>query len=49
MDYFNKNREELIDICKKKGIKGYSRKNKRQLIDPTQCIEPQRRKKKILS
>jgi hypothetical protein len=36
MDYFNKNREELIDICKKKGIKGYSRKNKRQLIEMIQ-------------
>jgi len=32
MDYSRKTREELIAICKKKGIKGYSGKNKAQII-----------------
>jgi site-specific DNA-methyltransferase (adenine-specific) len=32
MDYSKKKREELIDLCKEKGVKGYSGKSKSDLI-----------------
>ena len=32
MDYSNKTREELIAICKEKNIKGYSKKNKDDIV-----------------
>ena len=33
MDYLIKTREELISICKEKGIKGYSNKKKHEIIE----------------
>ena len=33
MDYTKKSREELLALCKEKGIKGYSAKKKNELVD----------------
>lgn len=33
MDYKEKNKEQLINICKEKGIKGYSKKTKDEIIN----------------
>ena len=36
MDYSKKTREEIITLCKEKGIKGYSSKKKEDMIDMLQ-------------
>lgn len=40
MDYTKKTREELIAICKKKSIKGYSGKKKEEILNLIQDKEP---------
>ena len=38
MDYSTKTKAELVDLCKEKGVVGYSKKNKEQLISLLEAI-----------
>ena len=40
MDYSKKKNSELKEICSKLGIKGFSKKNKKQLIEMISNSEP---------
>jgi len=45
MDYSNKTRDELISVCKERGLKGYSSKKKSELITLLQEIVVQEKEK----
>jgi len=45
MDYSNKTRDELISVCKERGLKGYSSKKKSELITLLQEVVVQEKEK----